>query len=142
MKTQTLFVSVFALVLLQACSSSTTAPFPAECAASIREEGGVFVSVLDSASGAPIGNAVSATAIDGRYFDAVTTPDSLTYTSSPIGLGIERVGKYDVYISKAGYRPWVAYNVVVKAFTCGPDHATVTAKLQSSGVPDSFRSAP
>lgn len=142
MKTQTLFVSVFALVMLQACSSSTE-PIAIDCALADFAAGGVFLTVVDSASGAPIGNAVTAIAIDGQYFNAVTTPGLTAYDPNPIYVVSNRAGKYDVYVSKVGYVPWVAYNVVVKPGACRSVQRTeITAKLQSSGVPHSFRSAP
>jgi hypothetical protein len=137
-KTQTLFVSVFAFVLLQACSSSTE-PVGINCPDALLPS--VLVSVLDSASNVSIANAVTATAIDGQYFDAVTTPDLPAFAEWPIGLVSKRAGKYDVYVSKAGYRPWATHNVVVKAAACGTEQVKVTAKLQSSGLPDSFRGA-
>jgi hypothetical protein len=130
-KTQTLFVSVFALLLLQACSSSTTEPFFDNCAGTDFVQGGAVVSVVDSASGVPLGNAVTAIAIDGQYFAAVTTPDLPTYGPNPIYLVSDRAGNYDVYVSKAGYKPWVAYNVVVKSGPCRSVQPTeITAKLQ------------
>jgi hypothetical protein len=135
-KTQTLFVSVFAFVLLQACSSSTE-PVGVNCPDALLHS--VLVSVIDSASGASIANAVTATAIDGQYFDALTTPDLPVFADRAIGLVNSRAGKYDVYVSKTGYRPWATYNVGVKAVACGTEQAKVTAKLQSAGAPDSFR---
>ena len=129
MKTQTLLVSVFALVLLQACNE-TTGP-AANCVTHPGlQRGSILVSVLDSASGKSIGNAVTATAIDGQYFDAVTTPDLPGYAPSPIALVSRRAGTYDVYVSKSGYQPWVAYNVVVKGSACGTEQTKVTANLQ------------
>jgi hypothetical protein len=128
-KTQTLFVSVFALVLLQACTSSTE-PVAGCVLDPGLQRGSILVSVVDSASGSSIGNAVTATAIDGQYFDAVTTPDSPAYAPSPIALVSRRPGTYDVYVSRADYNPWVAYNVVVKGGVCGTEQTKVTAKLQ------------
>ncbi|MGH9421497.1 MAG: hypothetical protein ACRD3J_16080, partial [Thermoanaerobaculia bacterium] len=133
-KTQTLFVSVFAVVVLQACSSSTEPV--ATCADLGLQRGSILVSVLDSASGSSIGNAVTATAIDGQYFDAVTTPDLPVYAGSAIALVSRRTGTYDVYVSKSGYHPWVAYNVVVRGNACGTEQTKVTARLQSSSVPN------
>jgi hypothetical protein len=141
-KTQSLFVSVFGLVLVQACSSSTTAPVPDNCAGTDFIRGGVVVTVVDSASGALIGNGASVTAIDGPYFDAITTPDLPTYAPGPIYVASERAGQYDVYVSRAGYRPWVAYNVLVTLGGCRNVEATnITAKLQSVSSPSSIRSA-
>ena len=140
MKTQTLLVSAFSLVLLQACTSSTEPV--ANCVTDPGlQRGSILVSVLDSGSGTSIANAVTATAIDGQYFDAVTTPDLPAYAPSAIALVSRRAGTYDVYVSKAGYQPWVAYNVVVHGGVCGTEQTKVTAKLQSGSVLDSFGSA-
>jgi hypothetical protein len=128
-RTQTLLVSVFALVLLEACGSSTE-PITTSCALPTIFPASIVVSVVDSASNAPIGNGVTATAIDGQYFDAVTMPDLPTYAPSVLALGDGRAGKYDVYVSKAGYRPWATYGVVVKANACGTERTKITAKLQ------------
>jgi hypothetical protein len=128
-KTQTLFVSVFALVLLQACNE-TTGPI-ANCNVPGLQRGVMFVTVLDSVSGKPVGNAVTATAIHGTYFDSETSVDLPASASNPIILSSRYAGKYDVYVSKADYQPWVAYNVVVKEDACGPLMTMVTAKLQS-----------
>lgn len=131
MKVQTLFVSVFAVALLDGCGSSTE-PIAVNCPDVLR--GSVLVSVRDSASGALMGNAVTATAIDGSYFDAVTTPDLPAYASRPIPLvETTRAGKYDVYVSKAGFEPWVTRGVVVKQGACGTEQVNVTAKLQKEG---------
>ena len=131
MKVQTLFVSAFAFWLLQGCGSST-APIEVKCPDILR--GSILVSVHDSASGALMGNAVTATAIDGSYFDAVTTPDLPTYASRPIPLvKTSRAGKYDVYVSKAGFVPWVTRGVVVKQVACGTEQVNLTASLGKEG---------
>jgi hypothetical protein len=128
-KTQTLLVSVFALVLLEACGSSTD-PIASNCDLPTIFPASILVSVVDSVSNTPIGNGVTATAVDGRYFDASTNPDLPNYAQSSIALGDGRTGKYDVYVSKVGYRPWASYGVVVKAGACGTERTKITAKLQ------------
>lgn len=132
MKAQTLFASVFALAFLEGCDSPTMPIAPDYCAG-ILAVSGILVSVVDSASGVPIGNAVTATAIDGRYFEALTTPDLPAYVSRPLSLLVGKGGRYDVYVSKAGYVPWAGRGVVVKQGVCVPEQVRVTAKLQKAG---------
>jgi hypothetical protein len=142
MKTQTLFVLMVTVVSLQACGSST-APAPIDCALYDFPNGGIFVTVVDSASGAPVVDAVTAIAIDRQYFNAVTTPASTTSEPKPIYLVRDRAGEYDVYVTRAAYKPWVTYTVVVKPGVCGgTQRIEMTAKLQSEVVLDSFRSTP
>ena len=131
MKGQTLFVCAFAIVVTETCSSSTE-PSGINCPDSLIKS--ILVTVVDSASGAMIGNAVTATAIDGQYFDAVTTPDVPVNALRSIGLVEQRAGKYDVYASKAGYEPWVRRAVVVKQGACGTVQVKVTANLKRQGA--------
>jgi hypothetical protein len=130
-KVQTLFVSVFALALLEGCDSATE-PGSVGCPPVVADAGGIHVSVLDSASGAAVGNAVTATAIDGKFFDAISTPDLPSFVARPIVLVQQTAGKYDLYVSKAGYRPWVTRGLVVSEAACGlTKTVNVTAKLQT-----------
>lgn len=131
MKVQTLFVCAFTIVILESCSSSTE-PSGINCPDSLIKS--ILVTVVDSESGAMIGNAVTATAVDGLYFDAVTTPDLPVDALRSIGLVEMRAGKYDVYASKAGYEPWVKRSVVVKQGVCGTVQVKVTANLKRQGA--------
>lgn len=135
MKVQTLFVSAFALALLEGCDSPTNPIQPDYCAFTLFEAGGIRLSVVDSASGALMGNAVTATVIDGKFFDAISTPDLPAYASRPIVLVQEKAGKYDLYVSKVGYLPWATRGLLVKQAACGStERVNVTAMLQKTGL--------
>jgi hypothetical protein len=129
MRIQASFASALLIVLLQACSSPTE-PLNVNCPDIGRSA--LLVYVRESVSDALIGNAVTATAVDGRFFDAVTTPDLPAFAGRPLTLVDNRAGTYDVYVSRAGYKAWVTYDVQVKNGVCGIEPVNVAAKLQRS----------
>ena len=132
MKTQTLFVSVFALVILQACNE-TTGP-KVNCNLPTVERGFMLVSVVDSLSGSTIANGVTVTAIHGKAFDSEIWPDLPSYASRPVPVAAREAGKYDLYVTKTFYKPLVIRNVLVKEDACGTLPTNVTARLQRMNV--------
>lgn len=100
---------------------------------------GIRVDVLDSISGAPVRGHVRIVASDGSetfefdsQADAVlppgTDPDTMVF--SPVFLGFERAGTYEVTAAAEGYRPWQRTGVRVRRGECHVRTAEVAALLQ------------
>lgn len=96
---------------------------------------GIWVSVLDAESGAPIACGAVAWVTDGAYTDTLRTsdctlPDSLR--SGGMSGGDDRPGIYDVHVERAGYHPWdrAGVHVIRRRCDCHVQRVTLEARLE------------
>jgi hypothetical protein len=87
----------------------------------------VMVEVRDAA-GAPAAMGAWLVARDGAYADSATA--DVTTGNLEIGVALERAGRYDVTVRKAGFKTWTRADVVVTRGLCNVRTAELTAVLE------------
>jgi hypothetical protein len=113
------------IVAAAALSLGCSAFDPLICTSEARA--GISITVLDSASGTPVGAGARITATDGEFSDTVTTVEDY---QGPYGLAHERAGSYTVTVEKAGYALWSSSDALVTRGECHVRTVQLTALLQ------------
>lgn len=87
----------------------------------------VWVTVVDSATGQNLSAGATGAYVSGEMADSLRHdyPTLLTAYGLP--------GRYTVVVQHPGYAPWGSDEVRVRAGTCGPKAAEVTARLRPAG---------
>lgn len=109
---------VTGIVVLGACNASESLTV---CTREARP--GIVLEVRDSLTGAPAASGALAIA------QAAAFADTLRGTDLFLSGALERPGRYDVTVTKSGYRPWAAANVQVTQGLCHVETVTVQARL-------------
>ncbi|MCC7002932.1 MAG: carboxypeptidase regulatory-like domain-containing protein [Gemmatimonadaceae bacterium] len=94
----------------------------------------ISVSVRDAATGAPIAAGSTLVLVDGSFVDSVTVPeDALDQNSMPLVTphSIERPGRYQVTVRRAGYQDWRRSDVLVREGDCNVFTLNLTARLKA-----------
>lgn len=92
----------------------------------------VSVTVIDSITSVGVEHGATARARDGSFVDSMVVTSDTTGSagfSLPIPLAYERVGVYQVSVSRAGYRDWSASNIRVTKSGCHVSTAKLVARL-------------
>ena len=94
---------------------------------------GIFLTIVDGATGNPIEGEVTVIATEGSYSETVSPP---AFPPAPrtAALAFERSGTYRVEVQAAGYLPWVMSGVRVSRGDCSVETVALTARLTRAGA--------
>ena len=110
-------LSIVLPLLLVGCDLLTD-PKSAAQACSASANFGITVTVVDSSSGAPLGDGTTVRVQDGTYVDSIVRPSDTGPLSNVFGLAEERAGLYDVMVIRPSYRVWAASEIRVTRDAC------------------------
>lgn len=94
----------------------------------------ISVSVRDAATDAPIGAGSTLVLVDGSFVDSVTVPEgALSQNAMPLMTprSMERRGRYQVTVRRAGYQDWRRSDVLVREGDCHVFTMHLIARLQA-----------
>jgi len=94
---------------------------------------GIFLTIVDGATGNPIEGEVTVIVTDGSYSETVNPPFFPPGARTAV-LAAERPGTYRVEVQAAGYLPWVMSGVRVTRDDCHVETVALTARLTRAGA--------
>lgn len=121
-------------VLLLALLSGVTGCnlISAACPATV--DRAIDVDVTDARTGAWVARGAVGSIQDGTYVDSLREVGWLGIppndTSTTLGAGLGRPGRYEVHVVREGYRPWLRSGVRAREGPCGVETTRVRAELE------------
>ena len=94
----------------------------------------ISVTVRDAATGAPIAAGSTLVLVDGSFVDSVTVPEgALSQNAMPLMTprSMERRGRYQVTVRRAGYQDWRRSDVLVREGDCNVFTMHLVARLKA-----------
>ena len=94
----------------------------------------IDVDVTDARTGAWVARGAVGSIQDGSYVDSLREVGWLGIppndTSTTLGAGLGRPGRYEVSVIRQGYRPWQRSDVRAREGSCGVETTRVRAELE------------
>ena len=113
---------------LGACASGSQSETEPQTMCTMEARSSFAVTVVDSASGAPVRTGATVRVTDGAFSDTLVAPGP--QSSAYSGGVYERAGTYTVAVAHADYRPWQRTGVAVARDECHVQTQALTARLQ------------
>lgn len=123
---RTPFVGWYSMLIGAVACSGSTSPV---CTSDVRP--GLAVYVKDPLTSAGVASGASLVVREGSYKDSIAAPSGRPdLDNSSLFAAAERIGTYEVSVTKPGYVAWAQSNVRVTANECHVNTVTLTALLQ------------